>query len=176
MIALVSIGILAGFGLAVLQRRLPGRPAVVASIVLLLLANVEAWRAPIGYSTYRGAPPVYDALEKIDPGAVLVWVPFHAPNEHWLDAPFMLISTRSWHRMLNGYSGFRPASYDRHAAALADFPDEGSITYLQRLGVTHVLVDGRNMRRGRLDRLPQFPALTLWVTDGNLRIYRLSRI
>ncbi len=106
---------------------------------------------------------------------MLVWVPFHSPLQVWLDAPFMLVSTRSWHRMLNGYSGFTPASYARHAAALADFPDETSVKYLQGVGVTHVLVDSRNLRRRQLDRLPQFQALKLLVTDGNLRIYQLAR-
>ena len=173
-IALLAIGMLAGFGLAAIQRRRPGRQAVALSIGLLIAVNAEAWRAPIGYSTYRGAPAVYDALDTIGPGAVLVWLPFHMPDSHWLDAPYMLISTRSWPRMLNGYSGFRPPSYDRHYAALAGFPDETSITYLQGLGVTHVLVDSRNMRRGQLDRLPQFQVLRLWMTDGNLRIYQLA--
>ena len=94
--------------------------------------------------------------------------------EAFLNAPFMLVSTRWWHPMLNGYSGFRPASYDRHHESLKGFPDETSIAYLQTLGVTHVLVDGRNMRRQQLDRLPQFRALTFWMTDGNLQIYLLA--
>lgn len=63
----------------------------------------------------------------------------------------------------------------RSLGSLADFPDETSVKYLQDVGVTHVLVDGRNMRRRQLDRLPQFQALKLWVTDGNLRIYQLAR-
>ena len=173
-IALVAIGILAGFGLAAMHRRRSGRLGVALSIVLLIVVNAEAWRAPIGYSTYRSAPAVYDALDTVGPGAVLVWIPFHAPDRPWLDAPYMLISTRSWPRMLNGYSGFRPPSYDRHYAALAGFPDDTSIKYLQALGVTHVLVDSRNMRPAQLDRLPQFQALRLWVTDGNLRIFLLA--
>ncbi len=174
-IALVSIGILAGFGLASLSGSMSRRRAVVLSVFLIVAANVEAWRAPIGYFPYRGIPPVYDALDTIGRDAVLVWVPFHSPTQVWLDAPFMLISTRSWHPMLNGYSGFTPPSYERHAAALNDFPDGPSIKYLQDAGVTHVLVDGRNMRRRQLDRLPQFQALSLLVTDGNLRIYLLAR-
>ena len=174
-VALVAIAILAGFGLAAIQRRMRRRAAVALSIVLLVVANVEAWRAPIGYFAYRGIPPIYDALDTIDRGAVLVWVPFHSPLQVWLDAPSMLVSTRSWHRMLNGYSGFTPASYGRHAAALADFPDETSVKYLQGVGVTHVLVDSRNLRRRQLDRLPQFQSLKLLVTDGNLRIYQLAR-
>ena len=40
--------------------------------------------------------------------------------------------------------------------------------------MTHVLIDGRNMRRQQLDRLSQFRALTFWMTDGNLQIYLLA--
>ena len=173
-IALVAIGILAGFGLAAIQRRVPRRWEMALVAVLLLAVNIEAWRAPIGYVKYRGIPAIYDALDQIGPKAVLVWMPFRPPQEAFLNAPFMLVSTRWWHPMLNGYSGFRPASYDRHYESLKEFPDETSIGYLQTLGVTHVLIDGRNMRRQQLDRLPQFRALTFWMTDGNLQIYLLA--
>jgi hypothetical protein len=174
-IVLIAIGILAGFGLAVLQRHVPRRWATALAAVLLLAVSVEAWRAPIGYTRYTGIPPIYDALDQADPKAVLVWLPFPRPAEAFRNAPFMLVSTRRWHRMLNGYSGFRPASYDRHQESLQGFPDEPSIAYLQTLGVTHVLVDGRTMRRQQLDRLPEFRALTLWKTDGDLQIYLLAK-
>jgi flagellar biosynthesis protein FliQ len=173
-IVLIAIGILAGFGLAAIQRRVPRRWEIALAAVLLLAVNVEAWRAPIGYTRYRGIPPIYDALGQAGPRAVLVWLPFHPPQQSFLDAPFMLVSTRWWQPMLNGYSGFRPASYDRHYESLKGFPDNTSIDYLQQLGVTHVLVDGRNMRREQMDRLPRFPALRFWITDGNLRIYLLA--
>jgi hypothetical protein len=173
-IVLIAIGILAGFGLAAIQRRVPRRWELAVAAVLLLAVNVEAWRAPIGYTRYRGIPPIYDALDQVGPRAVLVWLPFRPAQEAFLNAPFMLVSTRWWHPMLNGYSGFRPASYDRHYESLKGFPDETSIKYLQTLGVTHVLIDGRNMRRQQLDRLPEFRALTFWKTDGNLQIFLLA--
>jgi len=59
------------------------------------------------------------------------------------------------------------------AIELAGFPDERSIAHLQRLGVSVVLVDGRNMRPANLARLPEFPQLSKIADDGNLRIYLL---
>jgi len=173
-LVLIAIGILAGFGLAAIQRRVPRRWETALVAVLLLAVNIEAWRAPIGYTRYRGIPPIYDALGEVGPRAVLVWLPFRPPQEAFVNAPFMLVSTRWWHPMLNGYSGFRPASYDRHYESLKGFPDETSINYLQTLGVTHVLIDSRNMRRQQLNQLSQFRALTFWKTDGNLQIYLLA--
>ena len=76
--------------------------------------------------------------------------------------------------MLNGYSGFTPAKYVEHTAHLGGFPDETSIQYLRGLGVTHVLVDSRNMRQAVMARLPSVRELSLWGTDGNLRIYLLK--
>ena len=174
-IVLASTAILAGFGLAILQRRLKSQAGMIVGLVCVLAVHVEAWRAPFLYYEYGGIPPVYDALEKAEPGSVLVWMPFYSSAQFNLNAPFMLVSTRSWHRMLNGYSGFKPPSLYRHAEALAAFPDAGSIRYLQQLGVTHVLVNGRAMRPPRLEALDEFPELKLWVTDGNLRIYLLAK-
>jgi hypothetical protein len=174
-IVLAAIGLLAGFGVANLQQRLPRRAAVATGLAVLLTAHVEAWRGPMGYSEYRGVAPIYDALDELDPNAIVVWMPFFGSAQFHLNAPFMLVSTKHFHRMLNGYSGFKPPSYYDHVQKLANFPDETSLQLLKDLNVTAVLVDGRNMRRINLDRLDQFPQLTLWKTDGNLRIYLLAR-
>lgn len=173
-ITLVAIGLLAGFGLAVLMKRLDSRRAAVLGGLLILAANVEACRAPLGYFEYRGIPAIYDELDAFPRDALLVWIPFPSSAQWHLNAPFMLVSTRTWHRMLNGYSGFKPPSYYKHAEGLAGFPSTDSVEYLQRLGVTHVLVDSRNLSQDRIDRLSDFSELRQIATDGNLRIFRLS--
>lgn len=170
----VALGVLAGFGLATLQRRAQARWLRPLAAALLVAANAEAWVAPITYTPYRGIAPVYDVLPRLGRNAVLAWLPFPSSAQFHLNAPFMLVSTRTWQRMLNGYSGFKPPSYYRHAEALAQFPDRTSLAYLVGVGVTHVLVDGRNMRPERLALLDDFPQLHLWVTDGNLRVYLLT--
>ncbi len=172
---LVAMAILAGFGLAALQQRLSRRSAIVAGVALLLTANAEALRAPLWYFEYPGVAPIYQALAKVGPEAVIVWLPFPPSHQFHLNAPFMLVAAKDFPRMLNGYSGFKPPSYRRHADRLAAFPDSASIGYLHDQGVTHVLVDGRNMRPERLGSLEHVRELSLWETDGNLRIYVLSR-
>lgn len=172
-IVLAAVGILAGFGLAHLQRRFPSRRMVLLSLALLAAAHIEALRAPMGYTPNPGIPAVYDVLRRTADNAVLVWVPFQPSPRFHLNAPYMLASTRFWKPMLNGYSGFKPASYYEHAKALANFPDEASIQYLREHGVTHVVVDGAEMKPDRTARLTAFPQLTLLADDGNLRIYLL---
>jgi hypothetical protein len=173
-LVLAAVGILAGFGLALVLRRVPPRWSVLVGLGAIVIVNVEALRAPLSYSIYKGIAPVYESLPGLGKEAVLVWIPFPPGQHAQLNAPFMLMTTRSWQRTLNGYSGFKPASYYRHAQVLADFPNQGSLEYLRRVGATHVLVDGRNMPPERLDRLAQFSELSLITTDGNLRIYHLK--
>ena len=173
-ITLVAIGVLAGFGVAAVQRRLPAKWATTLGLAVFLTGNVEALRAPLFYSEYHGIPPVYDALNNIGRKAVLAWFPFYASAQFHQNAPFMLVSTRTFNPMVNGYSGFKPASYYKNVEELAGFPDERSIAHLQQLGVSVVLVDGRNMRPANLARLSDFPQLSKIADDGNLRIYLLA--
>ncbi len=173
---LIAVGMLSGYGIAALQRRLQPRVAMPVCLACVLLVNGEAMRAPMGYSEYHGTPAIYDALKQLPSQAVLVFFPFYDSSRFHMNAPFMLASaaTQTFHPMLNGYSGFKPASYYAHVTRLASFPDQASIDYLRAVGVTHVLVDGRNMRPAQLEALPTVPELHLWQTDGNLRIYLLT--
>ncbi len=173
-ITLVAIGMLAAFGIVAIRRFLPARAALPACLAVLFAVNAEALRAPLFYSQYRGIPPVFDALNQLSSKAVLAWFPFYPSPRFHMNAPFMLVSTRTFNPMLNGYSGFKPPSYYEHVERLASFPDPASVAYLQRAGVSVVLVDGRNMHPESLARLADTPQLSLWVTDGNLRIYLLA--
>ena len=174
-IVIAALGILAGFGLAVLLARLPRRGVAALAIAAIFAANLEAFRAPLGYTEFRGIPEFYDTLRHAGDDAVIVSMPFYASPQFHLNDRFMLASTRFWKPIVNGYSGFKPASFYRNVDALRGFPDEASIAHLRSLGVTHVVVDARNMARGAVDRLPQFPELTRLVSDGNLTLYLLSR-
>ncbi len=173
---LIAVGMLSGFGIAALQRRFQPRVAVPVCLACVLLVNGEAMRAPMGYSEYQGTPPIYDALKQLPSKAVLAFFPFYDSSRFHMNVPFMLASasTQTFHPMLNGYSGFKPASYYEHVRRLASFPDQASIDYLRGVGVTHVLVDRRNMRPAQLAALPTVPELHLWQTDGNLEIYLLT--
>ena len=174
-IVIAAVGILAGFGLAALLPRLPRRAAAALAIAAVFAANLEAFRAPLGYTKFGGIPEFYDTLRHAGDDAVIVSMPFYASPQFHLNDRFMLASTRFWKPIVNGYSGFKPASFYRNVDALRGFPDETSIAHLRGLGVTHVVVDARNMARGAVERLPQFPELTRSVSDGNLTLYLLSR-
>src|SRR5205823_6132812 len=75
--------------------------------------------------------------------------------------------------LLNGYSGFAPATFYHHAAALEGFPDRTSIEYLRSQGVTHVVVDTQALSEPRVALLDQVPELRPWKTDGVINIYEM---
>jgi hypothetical protein len=107
--------------------------------------------------------------------AVLAFFPFYSVDAVFENPRYMLYATRSFAPMLNGYSGFIPQSYMRHARALEPFPDAASISYLREVGVTHVVVESPLMSTAFLAALGQFPELQLTVSNDSLRIYTLGR-
>ena len=176
---LVAIAMLAGFGWVRLRQRvtIPAARKVVLTLGAAVLVGVhgEATRVPIPYSEYQGIPAAWDELRSTHDSAVLAIFPFHPLETVYRNGRYMLYSTRSFRPMLNGYSGFTPPSYRRHVEALRPFPDRASIDYLREVGVTHVVVEERQMSDTRLAEIDGFPALQLAFSDGGVRIYVLRR-
>ena len=174
-IVLVAMGLLAGFGLARLLSRFPGRAVSAAAVLSIAAANAEAFRAPLFYQPYTGFSRMFDLLRTGDDKTVVVAFPFHSSASFHLNARLMLASTRFWKPLVNGYSGFKPASLYRNVEALRDFPDPDSIAHLRSLGVTHVIFETRHMPQASTDRIAQFPELQLLFADGTLRLYLLRQ-
>ena len=110
-------------------------------MAVLIGVHAEAVRAPITYTQYQGIPTGFDALPSVGDDAVLAFFPFYSVDAVFENPRYMLYATRSFAPMLNGYSGFTPQSYLRHARAMEPFPDAASIRYLRQVGVTHVVVE-----------------------------------
>ncbi len=179
---LVAIAILAGFGWlklrhALVRTAMPAARHVVLPLGAAILVGVhaEALRAPISYTEYRGIPAAWDELRSTGDSAVLAFFPFYPPESVFLNARYMLYSTRSFKPMLNGYSGFTPQSYRRHVEAMLEFPNRASIDYLREVGVSHIIVEGHLMSDIRLGLIERSPALQLTFTDGDIRIYVLRQ-
>jgi hypothetical protein len=71
---------------------------------------------------------------------VLVEIPFYQPQTIFGNAPYVLNSTRHWRPIMNGYSGYVPASYIEHAEQFRNFPAEDAVAAMRRAGVTHVMI------------------------------------
>ena len=174
-LALVALAAVAGFGAAdVLRRVRSDRWRAVLGAVLVAAVTGEALRAPLAFAEFKGIPAVYDTLARYD-GAVLVHFPMFSRKFVHANSAYMLGSTRHWHPMLNGFSGFIPASYGQNGEALGGFPDDRSLDHLRKLGVTHVVVHEKELPPDRSARARQTPALRLLTEDGPVRVYALLR-
>ena len=171
-LVIVAVAILSGYGLAFLRTRWSGRPWLLAvSIAAIVVVNVEAWRAPIGTTRFEGISPIYNRLATAG-RAVVIEFPFYPHRTYFLNAPYMLNSTRHWKPLINGYSAFAPQSYYDHLDAFADFPSPQAVSALRAAGVTHVVVHA--------DRFPtpvdRIDGLTLVERRGEISLYQLSNV
>ena len=121
--------------------------------------NAEAFRAPIGFTHFDAVPAIYETLAH-ERTAVVVELPFPMAQQWFLNATYMVNSTKHWRPMLNGYSGFLPKSYEKSYAATRGFPAQESLIALHDRGVTHVIVHPRRSatiasRRARIHELQE---------------------
>lgn len=138
---LLGVAALAGIGLAAIRSRLANRRlASGLAVAAIVLANLEAWTAPIAFQPFEPIPPVYSLLAQEREPVVLVEVPFYPPNAIHENAPYVFASTAHWKALMNGYSGYTPQSYRELAPIFWNFPDRRAIDAMRGAGATHVMV------------------------------------
>jgi hypothetical protein len=176
-LGLVAVAVLAGFGLAWLRVRWKAQAlsrtasGVLAGLVVVA-ANVENARVPMAFTPFEGIPAIYDRLAAV-PHAVVAEFPFPPPERMDRNVRAMLASTRHWHPILNGYSGFLPPSYVRHFEAFASFPSPSAIAALRAARVTHVVVHADELPHA-VAALNGQPGVRLMAADRTIRIYALG--
>jgi hypothetical protein len=138
---LLAIAVLAGIGLAAL-RQAHGRPGWSGAwaAAVLVLVTLEALRAPIAYRRFEGIPRIYALLATEPSPVVLAETPFYPGHAAFLGAEYVLNSTAHWRPLMNGYSGYTPASYRQFALTFWFFPREHAIDGMRDAGVTHFTV------------------------------------
>jgi hypothetical protein len=167
-LGIFAVAVLAGFGVTVLQRLVPARRWTLAATILVVMAAAESIAAPLGFTRVGDIPLIYSHLPA-DAGTVVEF-PFYGGRAAFQHAPYMLSSTAHWRPLVNGYSGFQPASFHRHVEALAGFPDRRSITTLRELEVTHLFVHGEPLSAAQLTA---FPEIVLVEISGGTTLYEL---
>ncbi|MEN3336328.1 MAG: hypothetical protein V7647_4 [Acidobacteriota bacterium] len=173
---LFGMSVLAGIGLAALRARYPGRGPLIVAIALIALANVEALRAPIQYRRFDGVPGIYKLLAS-EPVVVLAEVPFYPREAVFENGEYVLNSTAHWRPLMNGYSGYTPATYSAYAAIFWYFPREHAIQAMRQAGVTHVMVHPERFGHeadevvAALAGRPEFELMA--VGSRGIRLYRL---
>jgi hypothetical protein len=180
-LALFAAAGLAGFGLAraddwIRSRRGPVAAAALTAVAFVLV-NVEAARAPFEYRQEPQPSAVYRVLAKLPDATAVAEFPMYSGNAIFRNAEYMLASTVHWKPIVNGYSGFRPASYRRLAGLLRHFPEPPTTDILRGMKVTHVIVhfDRFGSDRDRLlDAMQASGDFALVAGDDDTRLYRLE--
>jgi hypothetical protein len=139
---LAGIAVLAALGcerLAERARRASVSATVVAAIAIVL-ACVEYRSPQERLARVDMDPPVYRFLRQLPEGVVLeLPLPSHI-GDAALDADYAFWSTTHWRKLVNGYSGYFPPSYEATIARLQSLPDEDSLTLLRERQVRYILV------------------------------------
>lgn len=184
---LLTTSVLAALGLAGLQTRLMHRPRLAAVLVVFLLAGASAeyLNRPGLRVVHQQVSPWYAWLRTIPDAVVFEWpvtVPWRLYRVY--DVEYMHRSTLHWRPLVNGYSGNYPDSYIQLLLRMRPFPDTGSLDYLQRLGVTVLIVHepdppwGPEVYARAVERLgrDQYVGLIAHTMDSGRRVsfFRLS--
>jgi hypothetical protein len=171
-LAILALAVLAGTGVARLERRWPNRATLLAATAALLV-TVEAARTPMAFTPFDGIPAIYGHVAAL-PEAVIAEFPFPDPAVVHDNGPYVLASTAHFHPMLNGYSGFTPASYFVHAAVAKRFPSAESLREFGYLGVTHIVVHGARLGNTAIAQLEATGLVRLLAREGDDRLYVLT--
>lgn len=168
---LLAAALLAGIGLAL------WRPRTLVAAALVAAVNVEALTAPIPYTVFHGIPGIYRLLRH-EPGHVVVAEqPFYPRSGIFQNSPYVLASTAHWRPLMNGYSGYIPASYQRYADAFWYFPQDWAIAAMKKAGVTHVVVHPAAFQRDHMDVVPLIERRAdmelMAIGAGGVRLYRM---
>jgi hypothetical protein len=178
LLVLLGLAVLAGIGAWCIRRAaLFGRWSTAMLVAILVGVNAEAMRAPFEYRAFDGVPALYSLLAREPGPVVLVEQPFYPPEGIFENAEYVLNSTSHWRPVMNGYSGFVPASYREYVKTFWFFPREHAIEAMRRAGVTHVIVHTRRFGGDAQDvedtihKSPYFERLA--VGSQGITLYRL---
>jgi hypothetical protein len=168
---LLAVAMLAGIGLA------RWRPRALVAAVLVAAVNAESLSAPFTYTPFKGIPGIYRLLAD-EPGPVVVAEqPFFPRSGIFQNSPYVLASTAHWRSLMNGYSGYIPASYQQYADSFWYFPQDWAIAAMKQAGVTHVVVHVEAFERDGMNVLPILDKRRdlelLALGPAGIRLYRM---
>lgn len=167
-----AVAVLAGFGMMSLRRSCSVRTWAWLAPALVVATALEPMAAPLSLGRFEGIAPIYSRVPT-GPGVVVVEIPFFGSRSAQFHAHYMLNSTKNWQPLVNGYSGFQPASFYQHAEVLQRFPDDSALRMLREIGVTHVFVHRGQLDAAHLAALDARHDLERIDVFGDTELYRL---
>lgn len=162
----ISLAVLAGFAVQRLLNACASERARTIAFALVVTAFVIDLRPHLELRPVWPAPPsTYSVIAGRD-DAVLVELPFNSsiPRSGPVSAlPQMYFSIWHGRPLLNGYSGFFPASYDPLLESISSLPGSPALDVFRARGVTHLAITcafthDKPRCDGMLERMAASPA------------------
>ena len=107
---------------------------------LVIVALCVEYRSPQRLWHVGATPAVYAMINMLPPGVVLEYPTPSKDSLPFIDADYAFWSTTHWRPLVNGYSGYYPATFWERAARLERFPSDDTLAELRALGVRYVVV------------------------------------
>jgi hypothetical protein len=149
-----SLAVLAGFGVAAITDRVRGvnaRRGLLVTLAALMLAEYASKPMDIEVMPL-GPPPAYADILR-DKGDGPTATLFEFPISPGDDSTYMYYSIFHWQRLVNGYSGFFPASYEAAVSAVRRFPDEASMSAIKAHQTRYLVIHGERLQGARYETL-----------------------
>jgi hypothetical protein len=184
-----SLAVLAGYGAAWIADRVRSqtlRRVVLTVLGLLMLVEYASEPLPL-WAAPRHPPESYADLVK-DAGDGPTSVMFEFPTGAMEDTEYLYYSTFHWQTLINGYSGFFPASYLRVVERVREFPDETAMNEIKSHGARYLVIHGEWLYGTRyeqivtaLDRRPDLRLVSRrpWQREdkhAEISVYRIQQV
>ena len=149
-----SLAVLAGYGAARIAERVRAptrRRVVLTALGLLMLVEYASHPLPL-WAAPRRPPESYADLVK-DVGDGPTSVIFEFPTGSMEDPDYLYYSTFHWQYLVNGYSGFFPASYLKVVNAVRGFPDDTAMNEIKSHGARYLVIHGEWLYGARYEQI-----------------------
>jgi len=179
-LTVLALAVLAGFGVEFLVAK---RRALAPLALVLVLAELAAFPLDTREDSVTTSPMDLWLAARADRGAIVA-LPIPDPRDEVAAArrhsTYMLDSIVHFRPLVNGYSGFTPASHVRLFRILTTFPDDAGLTELEKLGVRHAVFHRRSYSDEEWERVLRKAAalsdrLSLAATFDEGRVYEITR-
>ena len=180
----LSLSVFAGLGWARLSTRFQShwkkKVSTIGVCLILLLEYASFPLTMVPIDVGDRVPAVYRWLAEQKDDPVILELPLpDKPTDVWKEAERVYFSIYHWERMVNGYSGYFPPSYDDlYMKKLKGFPSNQTIELIKNLGVTYLIIhldsyEGSE-RKKLTDLLEKFPNdIKLLAKFGEQFVYKV---
>ena len=139
-VVMLSIAVLAAFGVRALTGRATGRAATLTTAAIFSVVLIDLAQVPFDWRPAAPFPAAYRTLAGMPRGAVVEFPFYHQRIDFHIHTRYMLSSTVHWQPLVNGYSDHTPAEFRTTAVRLASFPSRDAFDVMREKRVRYIVI------------------------------------